>query len=295
MHNDTVFETQGITKSERILNTPNEFVKETSLYVQEVGHLISLASHKSERENVDSFLLLKISEGSGNVTVDGTSYKLYKGDSILIDCRKPYYHECDENGSWKLSWIHYYGVSAPIYYDTIMKYCSECPIFHFGLSLEETVDELLVILKDKTFAAELRSVEILQHFIHELIKKVMSLGETEKQIEWNQIRASLNHIAEEAKRFDKIDITLLCKDFNITEEICCSGFEKKFGISIENYVEQRKMTIAKEMLRFTTKSEMEIAENIGIKDMQQFVDMFQKYENYSPEDYRKSWAQWIRK
>jgi AraC-like DNA-binding protein len=88
---------------------------------------------------------------------------------------------------------------------------------------------------------------------------------------------------------------IILEKCNITRAELFSGFENRFGIGIDNYIELRKLTIAKENLRFTTKSEEDVAKSIGINDLQNFRAIFYKHENCSPEEYRRCWAQWIRK
>ena len=69
-----LFSIEGITESERMLHTPGEFAKKNLLYVQEVGTLKSLQSHKSQRERLDSFLFVGVLDGMGTITTGGKAY-----------------------------------------------------------------------------------------------------------------------------------------------------------------------------------------------------------------------------
>lgn len=75
----SLFSTKGITDSVRILHTPGEFARKNLLYVQEVGRLKSLQPHKSQRENLNSFLFVGVTSGEGTVFAGGSSYKVGKG------------------------------------------------------------------------------------------------------------------------------------------------------------------------------------------------------------------------
>ena len=289
------FETQGITKSDRILYTPSEFTKKTSFYVQEVGHLTSLSSHKSVRDKLNSYLLLKVNEGSGTVTMNGQNYHLMKGDSVLIDCDKPYEHVSDEEELWTISWVHFNGIAMPEYYNMISRYCHGTTVFRFELKIDELVDELLTILKEKHFENELKAAELLLHFMNKLLNKLMISDSRGRELDWNQIREDINQIAMLPQDQTDIYFARILDNYNLSREELFSDFEKRFGIGIDNYIEQRKLTLAKEKLRFTTQSEEEVANSIGISDIHKFVSLFHKYENCSPEEYRRCWAQWIRK
>lgn len=289
------FETQGITKSERILYTPSEFTKKTSFYVQEVGHLTSLSSHKSTRNNLQSFLLLEVNDGSGTVTIDGQDFHLMKGDSVLIDCEYPYEHISDEKDLWSLSWVHFNGIAMSEYFKLISKHCHGTLVFRYELHVSELVDELLAILKDSNFENELKAAEILQQFINKLVKKVMISDSKSGEIDWNYVREELNQLAVEEQTETERYLNRILEQYAINRAELFDGFKNKFGIGIDNYIEQRKLTIAKEKLRFTTLSEDEVAKSIGISDSQKFISLFNKHENCSPAEYRRSWAQWIRK
>lgn len=289
------FETQGITKSERILYTPSEFTKKTSFYVQEVGHLTSLSSHKSVRNNLQSYLLLEVNDGSGTITVDGQNFHLMKGDSVLINCENLYEHTSDEKDLWSLSWVHFNGIAMPDYFDLISKYCHGIPVFRFELKVDELVDELLAILKDNNFENELKASEILQHFLNRLVKKIMFSDSRSGEIDWNYVREEMNQLAVEEQNETEKYLRRILEEYAISRAELFDGFEKKFGIGIDNYIEQRKLTMAKEKLRFTTLSEEEVAESIGLNDIEKFIALFHKHENCSPAEYRRSWAQWIRK
>lgn len=289
------FETQGITESDRILYTPSEFTKNTSFYVQEVGHLTSLSSHKSVRDKLNSYLLLKVNDGSGTITMNGQNYHLMKGDSVLIDCDKPYEHISDEEELWTLSWVHFNGIAMPAYYDMISRYCHGTTVFRFELKIDELVDELLNVLKDNNFENELKASELLQHFLNKLLKKVMLSDSRGSELDWNQIREDINQIAILPQNATEKYFSRILEKCNISRAELFSGFEKRFGIGIDNYIEQRKLTIAKEKLRFTTQSEEDVAKSIGINDIQNFISLFNKHENCSPAEYRRCWAQWIRK
>ena len=71
-------------------------------------------------------------------------------------------------------------------------------------------------------------------------------------------------------------------------------FGKIFGISVEEYVENRRMNAAKELLRFSVKPMEEVAAESGIGDYRTMQKMFEAKENMSAEEYRMKWSQWVK-
>ena len=71
-------------------------------------------------------------------------------------------------------------------------------------------------------------------------------------------------------------------------------FLPTYGISIEEYISNRRYNLAKELLRFSIKSVEQIAEETGIGDMVVLQQMFRENESVTAEEYRKKWAGWVR-
>ena len=71
-------------------------------------------------------------------------------------------------------------------------------------------------------------------------------------------------------------------------------FSRYYGIGIVEYLENKRLNVAKELLRFTIKTTEEIAVESGIGSCEMMERMFVDKEGVTPQDYREKWAQWIR-
>lgn len=70
-------------------------------------------------------------------------------------------------------------------------------------------------------------------------------------------------------------------------------FAQHYGISIDEYVDNRRLNAAKELLRFSVKPVAQVAAASGIGDVAAMQQMFREKEGMSAEEYREKWAQWI--
>ncbi|NTV77714.1 MAG: AraC family transcriptional regulator, partial [Clostridiales bacterium] len=104
------------SRSNRILATPSSYAKAHYLYVQEVGTLESIEPHVSSRKNLNSFLLLIVTSGKGQLTHKGQLYPLAAGDCAYINCDDPYSHESSDVEPWTLTWVHFNGKEAGAFY-----------------------------------------------------------------------------------------------------------------------------------------------------------------------------------
>ncbi len=71
-------------------------------------------------------------------------------------------------------------------------------------------------------------------------------------------------------------------------------FAGSYGISVRDYILNRRFNAAKELLRFTIQPMSEVITESGIGNEDLFYQLFRENENMTPEEYRKNWAQWIK-
>ena len=86
-----------------------------------------------------------------------------------------------------------------------------------------------------------------------------------------------------------IDLDYLESAFFISKFHLSREFKKLTGVTIINYLNSRRISEAKKMLRFTEQSISSIAISCGIPDVNYFTKVFTKYESMTPSSYRKLW------
>lgn len=291
---DSLFSEENVTRSVRSLHTPGAFAKQNLLYVQEVGRLQSLTPHRCVRENLDSFLFLVVLEGKGSLDIEGKHYEVAQGDCALIDCMKHYEHMSDERDAWKLAWVHFNGHAAGGYYELFMKYNESGNVFTTGETAfwDALVGELLSSQKERNLQAELQCGELLVKLLNCIINSVANASviesEQEKQVA-GELRELLNEKYAEADILQTVE-----KTFGEDAAALGAKFAKQFGISIEEYISNRRLNAAKELLRFSIKPVEEVAGESGIGDRIVMQQMFRENEGMTAEEYRAKWAAWIR-
>lgn len=289
-----LFSSGGITESERYLHTPGNFAKKNLLYVQEVGILKSLQPHRCVRESLDSFLFLIVLEGKGSLDIKGRHYEVKAGDCALIDCMNHYEHISDEKQAWKLAWVHFNGYAARSYYELFSEYNNLENTFAVKEieAWRQLVEELLSKQKERNLLAELTCGEILLKLMNRIISRVANFSEIEKEKEKqlvNELREKLNEEYADADILQKAE-----KTFGENVKEISGKFYRHYGITVEEYISNRRFNAAKELLRFSIKPVEVVAAESGIGDMTALQQMFRENEGMTAEEYREKWAQWIR-
>ena len=113
-------------------------------------------------------------------------------------------------------------------------------------------------------------------------KRVAGLHETPHSY---QVEQACNYIGRNI--FQKITLKELADYTELTETYLCHLFAKEMGISIHNYIQREKVTVACNLLEHTTRSISEISTYLGFQSQSNFAVIFRKWKQMTPSQYRK--------
>ena len=309
--------------SSRILYTPSTFARTSLLHLQEVGSLQAIHPHTSTRTNLTSFLCFVVLSGNGALTYEGTTYELSAGDCVFIDCRKAYSHSTGYNAGsnntsvnidsmaarvnettcekdtanphtnpstslWSLQWCHFYAPFLPAIYEKY-KERGGSPVFHPDslTSFTTILTDLYTLASSSDYIRDMRINESLSALLTLLMEqswhpeiKTVSL----KRLELVEIKNYLDeHYTE------KIVLDDLAERYYINKYYLTKIFKETYDSTINGYIIAKRITRAKQLLRFTDMTVDEIGAAVGMGDANYFSRTFRKVEGISPREYRKQW------
>lgn len=294
--------------SSRIIYTPSTFARTSLLHLQEVGSLKALHPHTSKRSDLVYFLSFVVLSGEGELSYEGQTYQLGAGDCVFIDCRKAYSHSTGykssddhitvdnhaapvENKSgnlWSLQWCHFYAPSLPAVYEKYKERGGR-PVFH-----PEDIAPFVSLLTDlynlaatSDYIRDMRINEKLGTLLTLLMEQSWhpeSVMVSRKGMELSTIKEFLDeHYTE------KVTLDDLAERFFINKFYLSKIFKETYGTTVNNYLISKRITRAKQYLRFTDMTVDEIGVAVGMGDANYFSRMFRKVEGSSPSEYRKQW------
>lgn len=286
--------TDEITKSNRCLHSPSSFARKNLLYIQEAGTLQSLQPHKCVRENLDSFLIMIVLDGKGILEIAGENFGLSKGDCVWIDCMQHYEHFSDKENAWRLAWVHFNGQGARSIYELFLKYNQNMNIVTVlnQKEIEGIIMELREKQSEKNPLAELDCAELLLHLINVIFGHVASNIVMNSDFERQTAGELRNFINDHYIENGLLEV--LTEEFSKSIAELDDIFDKEYGITLEEYIANRRYNAAKELLRFSVKPIADIARESGIGDMVLMQNLFCENEGMSAEEYRQRWAGWVR-
>ena len=273
--------------SSRILYTPSTFARTSLLHLQEVGSLQSIHQHTSTRTNLTSFLCFVVLSGTGSLTYEGMTYELSAGDCVFIDCRKAYSHSTSDN-LWSLQWCHFYAPFLPAVYEKYKERGGH-PVFHPDdlIPFTSLLTDLYSLASSSDYIRDMRINEKLGSLLTLLMEQSWhpeSVTVSRKRMELAAVKEYLDEYFTE-----KIMLEELAEKFFINKFYLSKIFKETYGTTINNYLISKRITRAKQLLRFTDMTVDEVGVAVGMGDATYFSRMFRKVEGISPREYRKQW------
>ena len=84
-----------------------------------------------------------------------------------------------------------------------------------------------------------------------------------------------------------LTVNILCRELYVSKNKLYSVFREHKGMTVNEYIWERRMKLAKEQLTSTDRSLSEIAASIGIENYTYFCRLFKRTAGVSPTAYRK--------
>ena len=273
--------------SDRVIYTASNFARTSLLSLQETGTLNALKPHTSSRSNLDSYLYFMVMSGRGRLIYDSVEYELKAGDSIFLNCMLPYAHTT-ERDLWSLTWCHFNGPQMSYIYE---KYKARGGRAVFRSQKTDNYQKILDELKGvATSDSHVRDMEINALLAQLLVLLMEDSWNPESEV----IQGKRMHVMDVREYIDRhyaLDITLeeLASKFFINKTYLSEMFKEQYGIALKDYLVSVRITEAKRLLRFTTKTTEEIANMVGINSAAYFSRAFKRVEGVTPTEYRQMW------
>lgn len=271
-------------RTKRIQYTPSSFARASLLHLAEVGSLMAIKPHVSQRTNLGGFLFFVVEHGFGYVDVGSNRYELKAGNVAFIDCSKPYAHSTSED-LWTIHWAHFNGPALLSVYNKFLER-SGSPVF-VPSHTEMYIDSLKKLYNVALGGSFVRDMSI-NTILSTILERVMEDCWIDRQIKSKgnveEIRLYL-----ESHYMEAVTLKSLSQRFFLERTYIGHMFSRIFGSSPIKYLTTVRIQKTKELLRFTDDTLAEIADKVGFSSEQYLSRVFKGLEGISPREYRKRW------
>lgn len=280
-----------LVQSRRVIYQPSSFAMQSLLYLQETGSLTAIKPHVSSRQNLASFLFFYVEEGDGSLTYQNQTYIMKKGDCAFIDCRNKYSQSSSSKNLWSLKWVHFFGSNMSEIYSKYLERGGEVCFSVDNKKSNPFIHILDLIMETANSSSYIRDMKI-----NEILSQLLTIL---MEYSWNPEKGKISNTkclnisnvkAFIDKKFtEKIALEMVANQFNVNKSYLLRLFKENTGLTVNNYILQKRILMAKNELRFSNKTLDVIAEDCGFDSANYFIRIFKKIEGLTPGEYRKCW------
>lgn len=273
---------------ERIIYSASPFAKENLFFLQEIGNSKYFQPYLSTRTYLESFLFIIVNNGHGSLNFHNTQYNLRPCDCIFLNCREPYTISSSEK-NWDISWIHFDGTTMNGIYNKFFERCgTPCFSLHDTAEIKEIHSHIMEIASNNDYVRDMLLMSQLSNLLSIIMKCCWSSSNnTVSKVldgEWSSIKHYLDTYYTEDLSLDYIS-----EAFHINKFYISRKFKELYGTTINNYIQDKRISYAKQYLRYSDLSIADIASKCGYADFTYFTRVFKKKEGMSPSKFKKEW------
>ena len=272
--------------SVRLFHVASAFAKSTYFYVQECGYFQTDDTYFTERENLNSYLLVYTLSGSGILHYQGREFSLEKGDCFYINCMEKHLYFTRPKHSWELLWIHFNGPVALGFYEKFAENGFRTIHVQDDFFMERSFRRVMALSQQCMISSELLASNVITSILTELTIQSMTNNATHLLLP-----EPIKQVIIDIEHNFKSDLSLqsLASRHNISKFHLSKEFKKYTGCTVMEYIIANRLAYAKELLKYSDLSVSEITERIGMHNISHFIHLFKTREGMTPLAFRRQW------
>ena len=261
---------------ETLFEIKNELNITPDLGMYYCGKRINTKNHSYGPEIRSHYLFVLINKGHGTLHLD-KDIPLCEHDILVMCPGERIFYTTETN--WSIQWVGLYGDTVKKYMD-LLGISGNSPILKCSLwkELEITLEKIYNLSDDLSLSSNLSLSGLIFEFFSILFK---SANHKEKI---DYVTYAINIIDYNFNT--DISVNALAEKLQINISHLSRLFTNKMGISPKQYILNKKIDRAIELLTSTNASVKEISNSVGIEDQLYFSRIFKKKTGFSPSEYK---------
>ena len=241
----------------------NYIVRETTHYCNiSVKACSPMITHK-----IDFYDLTFVLSGSMTYIVDGKTYVIGKNDALFL----PPGTLCSRlPGNEPVHYVSFNFRSFPELkpsFDILMPNC-----------ISKDIRKLVSVFPQSHLSPYYHSHEKISSLLNYILFELIDI---------NSAKSSNEHVLKitnyvEVHLSDKLTLDTICREVNLSREYTSYIFKKETGKTLINYINERKMLLAKELILGHEMSLIDISIHLGYENYNYFSRLFKKFFDVTP-------------
>lgn len=266
-------------KDSTLFEIQTNLYNDSNLGMCHCGKRINTPNHVYGPDIRHHYLFLLVNSGEAILYTDAKKEIRLKPHDMLVMC--PGEKLCYKASTpWSIQSMGLYG-NAVEEYTKRLGISGKNPVFHVSRyrELETILEKIYSLAEDNSPAAGLLKISLIYNFFSVLF-------------ECSGYKGNIDHISSAIKIIDynfSNDITVekLAQTLSLNPSYFTRKFTARTGISPKQYILNKRLEYAKQLLVTTDATILEISNSAGFSDQFYFSRIFKKTQRVSPSEYRK--------
>lgn len=229
----------------------------------------------------EHYLLHYIISGKGSFTVDGKSWHIGAGNGFLIRPNIMVTYLADEEDPWEYFWVGFSGAACEEFLESI-RISPEFPVYS-TVDSDKSADYLRQLLECRTQNTSREFAVTGTFFL--FLSTVRGTIHLPDDTDLNDTAALATDYISRSYAYD-ISVDDVAQAACVSRATLYRVFKECFGVSVQQYLMDVRISTAAELLSTTEYSVNEIVASCGFSSYQYFIRLFQKKKGLSPYQYR---------
>ena len=240
----------------------------------------------------DRVEIIYISGGSGTYIIDNHSYKVKKGDIVVIEPKTVHDEKKDNNADLTVFCLGMTGIRLPEKRRNQILPDGAVPVLHCG-SLEPHIENLFFCMFEQLLLKqEKEALNVCSHLMQGILSLIQELpieykktGKVETEMDFAcHIKNYLDQHYNENCSLDE-----MAERLNMSTSYLAHTFKNATGYSPGQYMIWRRIGEAQTLLCITKYPVTQVATMVGYDNTNYFSSLFKKMVAMKPKEYRDYW------
>lgn len=247
---------------------------------------------RSEHHHLDCYEFIHIHSDNGTVLIRDKLYPLKRGGLYLIDGSSPHCTDPVDNDSYERSVL----IVGKEFACTLFKvaglgdsmdklFSSGGGYFCIDAATGEAVDREFHTCAEAV-ATKSRHMQAIVASALTRIALAALTGTSGELVGRSTLARAISYIS--AHLSEPLTIESIAEGVSVSKYHLCHSFREKTGMTVMNYIIDRRLALAKEKLVSSDAPITELSTECGFGTPSNFARVFQRIEGISPRDYRKT-------
>lgn len=233
-----------------------------------------------------------ISGGSGTYIIDNQSYKVRKGDIIVVEPNRVHDEKKDTNDNMTVFCLGMTGLRLPGMRKNQILPDGASPILHSG-SLEGHIENILLCMFEQLLLKkEKEALKVCSHLMEALFSLIQEIPVEYvdgRRVETDQDFARRIKLYLDQHYNENCSLDEMAERLNMSTSYLAHTFKDATGYSPGQYMMWRRIGEAQTLLCITKYPVTQVATTVGYDNTNYFSSLFKKMVAMKPKEYRDYW------